>query len=1051
MNLTLLAQDARSTTVGWQPVPGAACYALEWSDRMSDTVRFRTAGQTRDCRFRFVRSTHIPYYLRLRALDEAGSTLELSPVLTTPLARVLYPQLEALDRGLVAVATSAGVFLSWRLLRSEVDGYSATGLTGADFVVYKNGVRLADVTDSTNYLDPDGTAGDLYAVAPVYAGHKGTACNPVSVWADGYYDLPLHRPEGGVTPDGKPFVYHANDMSVGDVDGDGQMEFFVKWDPDNSQDVSIKGYTGRCLIDCCKLDGTLLWRLDMGPNIRAGAHYTQFMVYDFDGDGRAEMAVKTAPGTRMTRYAPDGTVLWQRYITMPRSDLEAGYSHSDNYVCSAEDYRLHLADVFAGWRDHPEVRSGRWPDTLEACFGIPQRYDYPLSRQDAEAMADYFIREYAPSRSERNHLEKFEGFIYSGPEYLTMFGGDGRELETIPFKFGRVDDGLLWGDYALPRIEPCNRVDRFNSGVAYLDGEHPSLIVCRGYYTRATLVAYDFRDGHFSERWSVDSGFVPMDNPFRDAGCHLARGSDPVFGALAGQGNHSISTGDVDGDGCMEIVCGAAVIDHDGSLLYSSEGTLPDGTPAKFGHGDAMHLADIDPDSPGLDLFNVFEGAENAPYGWALRDAETGAVRFGEYAEEDLGRCMIGKIDPATRGLQVWVKEVYDCRGNRLPLETPGTNMKIYWAGDLSTQVTDGRDYLHGPKCGAVNDLTHGTMLMPSGTATNNGTKGNPCLVADIFGDFREELLLRLEDDSAIRIYTSTDLTHHKLFTLLHDPQYRCGVAWQNNCYNQPGYPSFYYASDMDFANVLPQLRARPTVYLAADSTVQSYTEAEAPQTGWGQQLWRCLRGANLCRVDTRPGCPFPQERRYHLPDLTIDNCAMAGRSSRSFREEGRLADIEASLRPGDYLVVQFGHNDAYREKAERYVAPEAFGASLQPYLDAARRHGATCIFVSPVAMRIFDENGVCHPSFPEYREAMAWFARQAGAVWLDLGAATAAAVTATGAEHAKSLYLWHGDKHDDAHLQQAGALRFARAFARLVLQSTDPRLDVLKAAFEEE
>ena len=119
MNLTLLAQDARSTTVGWQPVPGAACYALEWSDRMSDTVRFRTAGQTRDCRFRFVRSTHIPYYLRLRALDEAGSTLELSPVLTTPLARVLYPQLEALDRGLVAVATSAGVFLSWRLLRSR--------------------------------------------------------------------------------------------------------------------------------------------------------------------------------------------------------------------------------------------------------------------------------------------------------------------------------------------------------------------------------------------------------------------------------------------------------------------------------------------------------------------------------------------------------------------------------------------------------------------------------------------------------------------------------------------------------------------------------------------------------------------------------------------------------------------------------------------------------------------------------------------------------------------------------------------------------------------
>ena len=189
MNLTLLAQDARSTTVGWQPVPGAACYALEWSDRMSDTVRFRTAGQTRDCRFRFVRSTHIPYYLRLRALDEAGSTLELSPVLTTPLARVLYPQLEALDRGLVAVATSAGVFLSWRLLRSEVDGYSATGLTGADFVVYKNGVRLADVTDSTNYLDPDGTERLLPAGVSLYDGYAFRSLQPEAVTVG--YDLTL--------------------------------------------------------------------------------------------------------------------------------------------------------------------------------------------------------------------------------------------------------------------------------------------------------------------------------------------------------------------------------------------------------------------------------------------------------------------------------------------------------------------------------------------------------------------------------------------------------------------------------------------------------------------------------------------------------------------------------------------------------------------------------------------------------------------------------------------------------------------------------------------
>lgn len=1050
MNLTILAQNDTTTTLSWPPCPGAACYALDWSDRMAQSLRYKCAGTTGQTSFTFVRSTHIPYYLRLRALDAAGAVIETGPVLKTPVARCLVPQLEKLSRGLVAVKANNGVFVSWRLFRTEVNGFDATGLTGMDFVLYKNGKRLACVAHSTNYMDKAGTSTDRYAVAPVLDGAEGPACKPVRAWEKGYYDLPLQKPAGGVTPAGQPYTYHANDMSVADVDGDGEYEYLVKWDPSNSQDVSIKGYTGRCYIDCYRLDGTLLWRLDMGRNIRAGAHYTQFIAYDFNGDGRAELAVKTAPGTRMTRFAPDGTVLWARCITMPQADLDAGYSNADDYVCSAADYRLHLAKMFRAWRDHPEVQAGHWPDTLEECFGIPQKYAYPLSQADAESLADLLIDQYAPARSPRNHLELFEGFVYDGPEYLTMFGGDGAELQTIPFRFPRVDDGLLWGDYAWPRIEPCNRVDRFNAGVAYLDGTRPYLIVCRGYYTRATLVAYDFFTGQFHETWSVDSGFVPMANPFAfNPG--ETEGTDPVYGSLAGQGNHSIATADVDGDGCMEIIYGAAVIDHDGSLLYSSYGSLPDGRLAKFGHGDAMHVADIDPDSPGLEIFNVYENGANAPYGWALRDAETGTARFGEYAEDDLGRCMIGKIDPAARGLQVWVNNVYDCRGNKLDQPTPGTNMKIYWAGDLSTQITDGKDYLHETKCGAISDLTHGCMLLPQGTATNNGTKGNPCLVADVLGDFREELLVRTADDTAIRIYTTTDLTQHKLFTLMQDAQYRCGVAWQNNCYNQPGYPSFYYASDMDFANVLPGLCAKPTLWLAGDSTMQSYTADAAPQTGWGQALWRLAAGARVGRAGHRADCAFPQEQRYELPGLVIDNCAMAGRSSRSFREEGRLDDIAAHLKPGDYLLVQFGHNDAYREKAERYVAPDAFAASLAPYLETAKAHGATCIFVSPVAMRVYDDNAICHPSFAAYRAAMQTFAARTGTAYLDLGAATAALCTATGAEHAKALYLWTPQgQQDDAHLQRAGALAFARCFVRLLRGNTDKRLAVLRGNFDE-
>lgn len=796
-------------SVKWQPETeqDEVLYKVFWSDRYTEKMEYKCVAETKDTEFTLHKATHIPHYIKVEAWRGEERTGE-SGLLKTPVKKVWKEQLERLSRGLIAVRTADGVFLGWRMFLEEAAGYTATGMSGTDYVIYKNGKKLALVTDSTNYLDREGTGTDVYAVAALRSdGVQEETCEPVSVNEKAYYEIPMKKPEGGVTPAGQEYTYSANDMSVGDVDGDGEYEFFVKWDPSNSHDVSHRGYTGKCYIDCYKLDGRLLWRLDMGVNIRAGAHYTQFMVYDFDGDGKAEMSVKTAPGTCMTVFNEDGSVKSVEYITIPQADLEAGVTNRDNYVCSAADYAAHMKQVFLEWTDYEEVRSGQWPATLEECFGREPQYSYPLSEQDAQELADYFLDVYAPSRSAKNVLREFEGFIYSGPEYLTMFGGDGRELETIAFPHPRVDDGLRWGDYAMGRIEPCNRVDRFLSGVAYLDGERPYLIVCRGYYTRTTIVAYDFFEGKHRVKFDVDSGFVSMRNPFNE-NPHEAVGTDPVYGILAGQGNHSLSTADVDGDGCQEIIYGAAVIDHDGSVLYSSWGRLPDGAPAKLGHGDSMHVAVIDPDRPGFQIFNVFEGAKAAPYGWALRDAETGEVFFGEYAETDLGRCMIGDVSPGVRGLSVWVKEMYDCKGNKLPDKVLGTNQAIRFAADLTTQVTDGVDYLHNRQTGVVNDNIHGILLAPEGTLTNNGTKGNPCLVADIFGDYREELLLRTEDSSAIRIYTGLELSHHKLFTLMHDTMYRTGIAWQNNCYNQTCYTKFYYASDMDFSQVLPYLNA---------------------------------------------------------------------------------------------------------------------------------------------------------------------------------------------------------------------------------------------------
>lgn len=731
------------------------------------------------------------------------------------------PQLEALDRGLVAVSTTDGVFLSWRLLATEATGATATGLAGPDFAVYRDGARVATVTDSTNYADADGSATSEYSVVPIVNGVELTASASASVtaWAEGHHDLPLQKPADGVTPKGEAYTYSANDVSVGDVDGDGQYEYVVKWDPSNSKDVSQRGYTGPVYLDTYELDGTLLNRLDLGVNIRAGAHYTQFLVYDFDGDGRSETMLKTAPGTKSVQFAADGSVKKESYITLPKADRRAGYSNDDDYRLSAADYEEHLVEMFLGWSERDEVVSGKWPATLEEAWGMPVTHEYPLTRESAEELADTFIDVYAPSRSARNLLREFEGFIVDGPEYLTVFdSATGKELQTIPYPTERGDDGLLWGDYAMSRIEPANRVDRFLSGVGYLDGQHPSAVFARGYYTRTTVTAFDWDGKRLKERWDVDSGHVPMTNPFNDSP-HGRDGTDPEFGTITTQGDHSLSFADVDADGKQELVYGSATIDDDGSLLYSSFDVLPEGSAdpgatVRLGHGDAMHVTDIDPSRPGLEIWTAHEGATSAPYGSVLRDAATGESLFGAYSGRDTGRAMIGDVRPDVPGIEVWSSMpggtegsgLLSATGEVLQPETPGTNMSIRWAGDMTTQIVNGS----GTQTPTIDDWTRGTLLTATGTLTNNGTKGNPSLVADVLGDWREELLVRTADSSALRFYTTTEPTTHKLTTLMHDVQYRVETARQQTTYNQPAYTSFYFASDLDWSKV-PVLTAPTT------------------------------------------------------------------------------------------------------------------------------------------------------------------------------------------------------------------------------------------------
>ena len=191
--------------------------------------------------------------------------------------------------------------------------------------VYRNGSKLtaSPIANSTNYIDTAGNATATYSVAAVVGGVEQPLSSASAVWAQQYLTVKLQRPAGGTTPDGVAYDYSPNDVSVGDVDGDGSYELFVKWDPSNSKDNSQSGYTGNVFVDAYRLDGTRLWRVDLGRNIRAGAHYTQFIVYDLDGDGKAELAMKTGDGT----IDGAGTVIGTATADHRNSTGSVSYTH----------------------------------------------------------------------------------------------------------------------------------------------------------------------------------------------------------------------------------------------------------------------------------------------------------------------------------------------------------------------------------------------------------------------------------------------------------------------------------------------------------------------------------------------------------------------------------------------------------------------------------------------------------------------------------------------------------------------------------------------------
>ena len=582
-------------------------------------------------------------------------------------------QMENLDRGVVAVNQGDGVFVSWRLLGTEpMDlGFNVYRQTDGGKAVKLNDSPIVGPTWLVDSKADMSKSNAWYVCAVEKKKDQAPSkafTLPAGAPVQQYVSIPLRTPQR----------YSPNDCSVGDMDGDGQYELVVHMSGRGIDNPS-NGVSDIPIFQAYRLDGTFMWEINLGVNIREGAHYTQFMVADLDGDGKAEFACKTGDGTKDAL----GNV---------------------------------IGDASKDWRDN-------------------------------------------------------NGKILTGPEYFTVFSGEtGAALATadyIPSR-GALDGWGGWGGNG-GNDSNGNRVDRFLACVAYLDGKLPSVVMCRGYYGRSVLAAWDYRDGKLTSRWVFDS--ENRDNPF------------------SGQGNHNLSVADVDGDGCDEIIYGSMVVDNDGKGLFSTG----------FRHGDALHVSDLDPDIPGLEVFGIHEneaeGMDGAiGPGAALYSARDGKVLFRLNEGQDVGRGVAEDIWDGNRGAEIWFSGsngLLNTKGERIGDAPRSTNFLIWWDGQLTRQLLDGN---------RIERYGQGVIFTAEGCQSNNGSKSTPALSADIWGDWREELILRTSDNKELRIFTTTIPTEYRMYTLMRDPVYRNGIAWQNVGYNQPPHLGFWLGAGVDKA-----------------------------------------------------------------------------------------------------------------------------------------------------------------------------------------------------------------------------------------------------------
>lgn len=615
---------------------------------------------------------------------------------------------DKLDRGLVAMKVSDGIFISWRIMAEE---YYDT-----EFNIYRDGTKLnAEPLSVSNFTDKEGTTTANYTVRAVISGQEHEASSAVTPWSNSYKEIKLTHPDikSRLCP---------NDATCADVDGDGELEILLKYDNIDEMEQSYPKYgptiggvvTGEYTIfECLKQDGTRLWWVNCGPNMGDFQNNEQnIMAYDWDGDGRAEAVMRAADGTVV--HMADGTTY------------------------TVGDATKNVRGATGGGTS--------W-------------------------------------------------FVTTDGEYLLYMDGlTGKPYQCIPYPLRRLEQGetdlnRAWGDgYG-------HRCSKHFVGAPYLDGHKPSIFLARGIYTRHKMIAYDVDPSThtLTERWRWTCN---ADGPWK------------------AQGYHNYGIADVDMDGRDEIVFGSMVIDDNGKGLSTTG----------LGHGDAQHCSDFDPYRHGLEIYACLE---NSPvWGNNYRDATTSKVYHHHAGNRDDGRSMAGNFTNSYPGAiacsstEGFISTVTNEAISGLDGGGVHTNFRIYWDGDLCEETFNG---VNGKNTeGSIAKYGSWTPIYTcSGSLTNNDTKATPCFQGDIFGDWREEFLMRTAANN-IRIYSTPSPTAWRNYSLWHDHQYRNAMVWQMCGYNQPPHTSYFLGEMEDITIAPPPLTTTGRTIVSNGSTIGS-------------------------------------------------------------------------------------------------------------------------------------------------------------------------------------------------------------------------------------